>query len=78
MPGGDGTGPAGAGSKTGRGMGDCAGISGPGKVNPSFGRGRGMGRGMGRGRGGSSRGFGMRWWSAPNAESDKDEKKKDE
>jgi len=44
MPGFDKTGPTGAGPKTGRGMGPCAG----GKT--SGGRG-GFGRGMGRGRG---------------------------
>lgn len=43
MPGGDGTGPLGAGPMTGRGMGNCAGAAGPG-----FGRGRGS-AGGGRG-----------------------------
>ena len=54
MPGGDGTGPMGQGSRTGRGMGTCP----PNQSNPQprtffgFGRGRGfgMGRGMGLGR----------------------------
>jgi hypothetical protein len=63
MPRGDRTGPAGAGSKTGRAAGYCAGYSVPGYLNPlpgrgfgrlGGGRGRGFfgpGRGMGRGRG---------------------------
>ena len=49
MPQGDGTGPAGQGSMTGRGMGYCAGFNSPGFMNGGFGR--GMGRGFGRGRG---------------------------
>ena len=71
MPGGDRTGPMGAGPQTGRGMGICAGFFGPGYANPSRGigrmmrGGRGMGRGMGRGRGGSGRGFGRGWWKMP-------------
>jgi len=55
MPRGDGTGPAGMGSMTGRGMGYCAGYNTPGYMNPGFGR--GLGRGYGRGFG---RGFGRR------------------
>ncbi len=53
MPGGDGTGPAGMGSMTGRGAGYCAGYQAPGFMSPIPGRGfgRGWGRGMGRGRG---------------------------
>ena len=59
MPGGDRTGPMGAGPMTGRGAGYCAGFSMPGYANPmyvggmGYGRGRGMGygRGMGGGRG---------------------------
>jgi len=57
MPAGDGTGPVGMGSMTGRGMGYCAGYSAPGYANPwpaGFGRrfsGRGFGAGFGRGRG---------------------------
>ena len=48
MPRGDGTGPAGMGSRTGRGMGYCAGYPTPGFMNPGFGgRGGGLGRGMG-------------------------------
>lgn len=52
MPGGDRTGPMGAGPKTGRAMGFCAG-----NTNAGFGFGRGCGRGFGRGTG---RGFGFR------------------
>ena len=61
MPGGDGTGPRGAGPMTGRAAGYCAGYSAPGYVNPISGRGWfGYGRGMGRGfnRGGFGRGGG--------------------
>jgi len=48
MPRGDGTGPAGMGPRTGRGMGYCAGYPTPGYMNPGFGgQGRGLGRGMG-------------------------------
>lgn len=54
MPGGDRTGPWGAGPMTGRGAGFCAGYSVPGYMNPAFGRGFGGGRGRGFGRG-----FGM-------------------
>jgi hypothetical protein len=60
MPGGDGTGPMGLGSMTGRAAGYCAGYPVPGYMNPVpgrgysgrgyFGWGRGMGRGGGRGR----------------------------
>jgi len=51
MPRGDGTGPAGQGSMTGRGMGFCAGFNVPGFMSGGFGRGMGRGLGMGRGRG---------------------------
>jgi len=51
MPGGDRTGPWGAGPMTGRATGYCAGYSAPGYVNPVRGFGRGWGRGYGRGRG---------------------------
>lgn len=44
MPFNDGTGPNGQGSRTGRGMGNCAGQDG-------VGRGRSLGRGRGRGQG---------------------------
>ena len=56
MPGGDGTGPAGMGPRTGRGAGFCAGYSAPGYVNAGGGRGF---WGWGRGRGG---GWGRRNW----------------
>jgi hypothetical protein len=46
MPQGDGTGPAGQGSMTGRGMGYCAGNNVPGYAHPGFGRGMGRGRGF--------------------------------
>lgn len=51
MPGGDGTGPVGRGSMTGRAAGFCAGFSGPGYSNSGSTRGfgRGLGRGFGRG-----------------------------
>ena len=52
MPGGDRTGPAGAGPMTGRGAGYCAGYAVPGYMNPAGGRSYfGMGRGGGRGGG---------------------------
>ena len=54
MPGGDRTGPMGAGAMTGRGAGFCAGFGLPGYANP-VGRG---GAGWGRGRGFRGRGFG--------------------
>lgn len=49
MPGGDGTGPRGQGSRTGRGLGNCPPSSGAGRT--SFGLGGGFGRGQGRGLG---------------------------
>lgn len=48
MPNKNGTGPNGEGSRTGRGMGNCAGQDGTG---------RGSGRGLGRGHGGRGRGL---------------------
>lgn len=61
MPGGDRTGPYGAGSMTGRGAGFCAGYTVPGYVNPVGGRGFfGLGRGGGRGRG---RGYRNMFWA---------------
>ena len=73
MPRGDGTGPGGLGSMTGRGLGYCAGYSTPGYtkgfgmgLGRGFGRGRGIGygRGIGWGRGGG--GFGGYWgYNAP-------------
>ncbi len=47
MPGGDSTGPMGAGPMTGRGAGYCAGTGTPGYTHRGIGRGRGFGRGMG-------------------------------
>ena len=53
MPGGDGTGPRGTGSMTGRAAGYCAGFNTPGFANPVHGRGfRQGGRGTGFGGGG--------------------------
>ncbi len=49
MPGRDGTGPAGAGVRTGRGFGGCGGV-GAGDARPGRGGRFGMGRGRGRGR----------------------------
>ena len=60
MPGGDGTGPLGMGSMTGRAAGYCAGSGVPGFANALYGRGLG---GWGRGRGGG-RGRG-RWFPGP-------------
>ena len=54
MPGGDRTGPAGMGSRTGRGLGYCAGYDNPGFT-------KGSGRGMARGVGGITYGAGMAW-----------------
>lgn len=56
MPRGDGTGPAGMGSMSGRGAGYCAGFGTPGFVNRGAGFGGGFGRGLGRGFG---RGLGL-------------------
>jgi len=63
MPGFDGTGPMGAGSMTGRGLGNC--ISAGSRIRPGTGRGMGLGfrRGFGRGMG---RGFGRGMNSIPN------------
>ena len=74
MPGGDRTGPMGAGPRTGRAAGFCAGYGVPGYANPhgnwgyGFGFGRGFGRGMGRGfgRGGGWGGFGPGWGGSYN------------
>lgn len=63
MPGGDRTGPMGAGPMTGRGAGYCAGANVPGGVNNIAGRGPGAGMGRGRGLGrGVCRGLG--WMGA--------------
>ena len=51
MPGGDRTGPLGAGPMTGRAAGYCAGYPAPGYMNPAPGGGYGPGAGWGRGRG---------------------------
>lgn len=64
MPRGDGTGPWGMGSMTGRGAGFCAGYGMPGYANPVGGRGFGgwgRGGGGGRGRGFWGRGGGRGW-----------------
>ena len=61
MPGGDRTGPRGLGSRTGRGLGYCAGYDTPGYIKgPGMGLGLGWGggRGWGRGRG---LGYGRAW-----------------
>ncbi len=59
MPGGDRTGPWGAGARSGRAAGYCAGYDAPGYMNPGFGWGRGYGFGRGFGRGwGMGMGFG--------------------
>lgn len=62
MPNRNGTGPAGMGSMTGRGMGYCSGYDTPGFANRGggYGGGYGMGFRQGRGRGGGfGRGYGM-------------------
>ena len=69
MPGGDRTGPVGAGPMTGRGVGFCSGNDAPGYMNPGFGRGRGFGRGFqGRGRGWRNQYYatGMPGWARAN------------
>jgi uncharacterized protein DUF5320 len=71
MPRGDGTGPMGMGSMTGRAAGYCAGYGVPGFMNALPGRGYGGGYGRGRGRGmyglGRGRGFGrgLVWGAGP-------------
>jgi hypothetical protein len=56
MPGGDRTGPRGLGSRTGRGLGYCAGYDTPGYI-------RGPGMGFARGwRRGGGRGYGQGYW----------------
>ncbi len=49
MPNRDGTGPDGKGSKTGRGMGNCATLKDSNLTRPKDGRDRGQGQGRGRG-----------------------------
>jgi len=56
MPGGDRTGPLGAGPRSGRAAGYCSGFNMPGYANPV--PGRGYGAGYGRGTGAAGRGFG--------------------
>ena len=51
MPRGDRTGPQGAGSRTGRGLGYCSGYEMPGYTDPAFGTGFGWGRSRGGGFG---------------------------
>ena len=64
MPGGDGTGPAGFGPRTGRALGYCAGYQAPGYATPGFGQ--YAPRGGGRGRGGGGRGIRkLAWAGAP-------------
>ena len=63
MPGGDRTGPQGAGPMTGRGAGDCAGYGGQGGFRSGGGRGSGRGRGGGFGRGWRNRNFGAGGWA---------------
>ena len=70
MPGGDGTGPLGMGSRTGRGMGYCVGYDTPGYASPVFRRRWfGFGRGFGRGWFGQGRRYrvfpGQRAWGYP-------------
>lgn len=85
MPGGDRTGPVGAGRMTGRAAGYCAGYGAPGFVNPmpgygggrrrggAFGPGFFRGRGFGRGRGYSWWGPGVRPWAPPTPEQEVDD-----
>lgn len=65
MPRGNGTGPMGMGSMTGRAAGYCAGFNAPGSMNNAGGR--GMGRGFGRGRGIGLRYGGFGWRNIFNA-----------
>jgi hypothetical protein len=66
MPRGDGTGPIGMGSRTGRAAGLCAGFGVPGFSNPAPGGGLGMGFGRGPGSFGG-RGGGRGWRNMFNA-----------
>ncbi len=70
MPGGNRTGPMGAGPMTGRGAGLCAGTGTSGYAGQGVGRGmggRGFGRGWGRGMGGR---FNRSWQNAPVSQPD--------
>ncbi len=63
MPRRDGSGPAGQGPLTGRGLGNCTGVQ---NTAYGYGYGRGLGLGMGMGRGaGYGRGFGGYYATAP-------------
>ncbi len=64
MPGGDRTGPMGAGPRTGRAAGYCGGFGMPGYMNPIGGRGLGLGFGRGFRGGGFGRGLGRGFWGA--------------
>lgn len=71
MPRGDGTGPMGMGSMTGRGAGYCSGTVQPGYAGTPYGFGRGLGR-RGRAAGGMGLGYGRGWcaggpWGVPAA-----------
>ena len=71
MPGGDRTGPLGAGPKTGRGMGYCSGYNLPGSANQSADPRSRFGSGYrGRGRGWRNRFYatGIPGWAPPTAE----------
>jgi len=61
MPGGDRTGPLGAGPRTGRSVGYCAGYNMPGYANPVGGWGAGRGGGFGYGAGFGGGGYGRGW-----------------
>ena len=82
MPGLDGTGPMGQGSRTGRGLGRCNPANDTANSNNNFqrpmgggmGRGRGCGFGRGFGRGFGGRGFQQNWNNAPVNTDEKGEK----
>jgi hypothetical protein len=67
MPGGDRTGPSGAGPRTGRGLGYCGGYDAPRFTDQAFGPRRGWGRGRGGGFGWRHRFFwtGQASWGFP-------------
>src|SRR6056297_238889 len=72
MPAGDRTGPAGAGPRTGRGLGYCSGYNSPGytkgvpRGGAGYGYGRGPGYGAGWGRGRGYYGWGFRGYAPSN------------
>ena len=80
MPRGDGTGPAGLGPMTGRGLGYCAGFNRPGYMTPGFGWARAWGwnprfgwrRGWGRGWGYPSWGYPLYPTQPPTASEEKE------